>query len=124
MRAAAAGERNFGGPARVLPARAFSPMSTTRSSLAVVPAYNESATVTAVVESIRHHAPDFDVLVVDDGSTDDTAQHAEAAGATVVRLPFNLGIGGGVQAGLRYAGENPHDYPPPGDGGGPHKPAR
>src|SRR3954462_2340021 len=123
MRAAAAGERNFGGPARVLPARAFSPMSTTRSSLAVVPAYNESATVTAVVESIRHHAPDFDVLVVDDGSTDDTAQHAEAAGATVVRLPFNLGIGGGVHTGFSYAVENGYDYLVQVDGDGQHDPA-
>src|SRR4051812_12776470 len=64
---------------------------TERSScLAVVPAYNEAETVGGVVESLHHHAPQLDVVVVDDGSTDDTVQRAEAAGARVLQLPFNL----------------------------------
>jgi glycosyltransferase involved in cell wall biosynthesis len=80
------------------------------SYLAVVPAYNEAATVGRVVRSIRRHAPDFDVVVVDDGSTDATGPIAEDAGARVLRHPFNLGIGGAVQTGFVYALDNGYDY--------------
>ena len=90
--------------------------------LAVVPAYNESATVAGVVRSIHEHAPGFDVVVIDDGSTDDTAGLAESTGARVVRLPFNLGIGGAVQAGFTYACENGYDYLVQVDGDGQHDP--
>jgi glycosyltransferase involved in cell wall biosynthesis len=76
--------------------------------LAVVPAYNESATIVAVVEALRAHAPMFDTLVVDDGSSDDTDLLALGAGARVLKLPFNLGIGGAVQTGFVYARE--HGY--------------
>ncbi len=75
-------------------------------NLAVVPAYNEAATIAAVVASIREARMDFDVLVVDDGSTDATRELAERAGAQVLRMPFNLGIGGAVQAGFTYALEH------------------
>jgi glycosyltransferase involved in cell wall biosynthesis len=75
-----------------------------------VPAYNEAETVGAVVNSIRVQAPRFDVLVVDDGSSDGTGAVAEAVGARVVRAPFNLGIGGAVQCGFVYALENDYDY--------------
>ena len=91
--------------------------------LAVVPAYNEAATVARVVRSLRESAPDFDVLVVDDGSTDATADEARAAGARVVTLPFNLGIGGAVQAGFRFALENGYQYMVQVDGDGQHDPA-
>lgn len=91
--------------------------------VAVVPAYNESSTVGDVVSSLRKERPDFDVLVVDDGSTDDTAVLAEAAGARVVRLPFNLGIGGAVQAGFTFAQENGYDQMVQVDGDGQHEPA-
>ena len=90
--------------------------------LAVVPAYNEAATVAGVVRSIQEHAPDFDVVVIDDGSTDATAELAESAGARVVRLPFNLGIGGAVQAGFTYASEHGYDYLVQVDGDGQHDP--
>jgi glycosyltransferase involved in cell wall biosynthesis len=83
-------------------------MSPQPSHLAVVPAYNEAATIRGVVESIYRRAPLFDVLVVDDGSTDATGALARGAGARVLTLPFNLGIGGAVQAGFVYARE--HDY--------------
>jgi glycosyltransferase involved in cell wall biosynthesis len=88
--------------------------------LAVVPAYNECATVASVVTSLHREARDFDVLVVDDGSTDATAECAEDAGAQVVRLPFNLGIGGAVQAGFVYAAENGYDRMAQVDGDGQH----
>jgi glycosyltransferase involved in cell wall biosynthesis len=91
--------------------------------LAVVPAYNESDAIAAVVRSLHEHAPGFDVLVVDDGSTDDTGRHAAMAGAAVVRLPFNLGIGGAVQSGFVYAHEHGYDYMAQVDGDGQHDPA-
>jgi glycosyltransferase involved in cell wall biosynthesis len=90
--------------------------------IAVVPAYNESATVGAVVRGLRRHAPDYDVVVIDDGSTDETRLQAEAAGARCLRLPFNLGIGGAVQAGFTYALENDYDRMVQVDGDGQHDP--
>lgn len=91
--------------------------------LAIVPAYNEEATVASVVRSIAEQAPDFDVLVVDDGSTDATTERARNASAIVARLPFNLGIGGAVQTGYRYALANNYDYAIQIDGDGQHDPA-
>jgi glycosyltransferase involved in cell wall biosynthesis len=93
-----------------------------RSCLAVVPAYNEAATVAKVVRSLHELAPAFDVLVIDDGSTDATADEARAAGARVVTLPFNVGIGGAVQAGFRFALENGYQYMVQVDGDGQHDP--
>jgi glycosyltransferase involved in cell wall biosynthesis len=92
------------------------------SYLAVLPAYNEADTVTDVIDGIRLQAPQFDVLVVDDGSTDDTGAVAEEAGARVLRLPFNLGIGGAVQAGFLYAMEKDYDFVVQVDGDGQHLP--
>src|SRR5437763_16833548 len=92
------------------------------SYLAVVPAYNEAATVGSVVRAIREHAPRFDVLVVDDGSTDDTRRIAQDAGARVLHHPFNLGIGGAVQSGFFYALEHGYDYMVQVDGDGQHDP--
>jgi glycosyltransferase involved in cell wall biosynthesis len=88
--------------------------------LAIVPAYNEAAAVGATVADLHAHAPGFDVLVVDDGSTDDTAAVADAAGATVLRLPFNLGVGGAVQVGYQYALEHGYDVAVQVDGDGQH----
>lgn len=88
--------------------------------LAVVPAYNESATIVAVVEALREHAPRFDALVIDDGSTDDTDVLAFGAGARVLKLPFNLGIGGAVQTGFVYAREHGYEFLAQVDGDGQH----
>jgi glycosyltransferase involved in cell wall biosynthesis len=90
--------------------------------LAIIPAYNEQGMVAQVVRGIRRHAPDFDVVVVDDGSTDDTFAEASAEGATVIRHPFNLGIGGAMQSGFRYALANGYDVAAQVDGDGQHKP--
>jgi glycosyltransferase involved in cell wall biosynthesis len=87
--------------------------------LAVVPAYNEAGTILNVIDSLREHAPHFDVVVIDDGSTDDTGGIA-ASRAAVLRLPFNLGIGGAVQSGFVYAREHDYDYMVQVDGDGQH----
>jgi glycosyltransferase involved in cell wall biosynthesis len=91
-------------------------------NLAIVPAYNEAEVISATIDAIRQDAPDFDVLVVDDGSADATAERASAAGAAVLRLPFNLGIGGAVQAGYVYASENDYEVAVQVDGDGQHDP--
>lgn len=69
----------------------------------IMPAWNESESVADTVIEVLGAVPNADVLVVDDGSADDTANIAEAAGATVLRLPFNLGVGGAMRAGFKYA---------------------
>ena len=70
--------------------------------LVVLPALNEQDSVGRVVREVRAAQPEATVLVVDDGSTDATAERAAAAGAMVMRLPFNLGVGGAMRAGYRY----------------------
>ena len=97
-------------------------MHVKRHNLAVVPAYNESDTIMQVIASLREEAPDFDVLVVDDGSTDGTGELAGECGAVVLRHPFNLGIGGTVQSGFVYALENGYDRVAQVDGDGQHLP--
>ena len=91
--------------------------------LAIVPAFNEGGMVGRVVRDIRRHAPDFDIVVVDDGSTDTTAAHARAQGAVVISHPFNLGIGGAMQSGYKYALRQGYDVAVQVDGDGQHKPA-
>ncbi len=93
-----------------------------RRRLAIVPARNEEGAVGLVVEELRAFDPELDVLVIDDGSEDATAASAAAAGATVVRLPFNLGIGGAVQTGFKYALEQGYDTVIRLDGDGQHDP--
>jgi glycosyltransferase involved in cell wall biosynthesis len=92
-------------------------------TLAIVPALNEEHAVGRVIAEIRQYDPRVEVLVVDDGSTDRTALVAEAEGARVVRLPFNLGIGGAMQTGFRYAFEHGFALAVQVDGDGQHTPA-
>lgn len=89
--------------------------------LAIVPAYNEAGMVGRVVRDLRRAAPDFDVVVVDDGSTDGTSAEAEAEGAAVLRHPYNLGIGGAMQSGYKYALRERYDVAVQVDGDGQHK---
>jgi glycosyltransferase involved in cell wall biosynthesis len=97
-------------------------MTTHRPNLAVVPAYNEQDSVGRVIDLLHTFAPHYDVLVVDDGSTDRTGDIARRAGATVVRHPFNLGIGGAVQSGFVYALENGYERMVQVDADGQHCP--
>jgi len=88
--------------------------------LVVVPAYREERTVGGLVRSLRERYP-YDVLVVNDGSTDGTSDTARAAGATVLDLPCNLGIGGAVQTGFQYARDRGYDAVVRIDGDGQHE---
>jgi glycosyltransferase involved in cell wall biosynthesis len=92
-------------------------------NLAIVPAHNEVDAITSTIVAIQRSAPDFDVLVVDDGSTDATAERAFAAGAAVLQLPFNLGIGGAMQSGYIYAMEHEYEVAVQVDGDGQHDPS-
>ncbi len=72
-------------------------------TLIVIPAYNEEESLPTVLKELAEQTPDFDVLVVSDGSTDRTAAVALEAGVAVAELPFNLGIGGALRTGFTYA---------------------
>jgi len=88
--------------------------------VAIVPAYNEEECVAAVVDELRAFDDGLTIVVVDDGSTDSTPEVAREHGAAVLRLPYNLGIGGSVQTGFRYAHENGFDIAVRVDGDGQH----
>jgi glycosyltransferase involved in cell wall biosynthesis len=88
--------------------------------VAVVPAWNEAGAIGGVVDEIRALDASIEVVVVDDASTDDTADVAAAHGATVLRLLFNVGIGGAVQTGLRYARDEGYETAVRLDGDGQH----
>ncbi len=90
--------------------------------MALVPAYNEEGAVAQVVEGIRKVLPQGDIVVIDDCSQDKTTAVAHDAGAIVVRLPCNLGIGGAVQTGLKFARAHGYDYVIRLDGDGQHDP--
>jgi glycosyltransferase involved in cell wall biosynthesis len=72
-------------------------------TIAVIPAFNEEEALPGVLAELREAVPDLDVVVISDGSHDRTADVARAAGVNVVELPYNLGIGGALQTGFRFA---------------------
>jgi hypothetical protein len=98
------------------------PVAGAHRVLVIVPAYNEGRSVGDVVRRVRSAVPEAVVLVVDDGSIDATAAAASDAGATVIRLPYNLGIGGAVQTGFRYAARHGFDTAIQVDADGQHPP--
>ena len=91
--------------------------------LVVVPAWNEESTIADVTREIEREVPTADVLVVNDGSTDGTAAAARAAGADVLDLPLNLGVGGAMRAGFKYALRAGYDHAVQVDADGQHDPA-
>jgi len=103
------------------PSAGSAPLATVKR-IAIVPAFNEERNVGRVLDELRAIDPGLDVVVVSDGSTDRTAEVASARGAYVIRLPFNLGIGGAVQTGFRYAWEEGYELAVRLDGDGQHDP--
>jgi len=89
-------------------------------TLLILPAYNEEDALPGVLKELAAVVPDYDVLVVDDGSTDDTTGVARRARVRVARLPFNLGVGGALQTGFRYAVRHGYDRVVQFDGDGQH----
>jgi glycosyltransferase involved in cell wall biosynthesis len=90
--------------------------------IAVVPAFNEEQNIGRVLDELSAFDPALEVVVISDGSVDRTAEVAAEHGAHVIRLPFNLGIGGAVQTGFRYAWENGYELVVRCDGDGQHDP--
>ena len=97
-------------------------MEAQKNILVIIPAYNEEGSVEKVVEEIHTYIPQVEVLVVNDGSTDKTLERARTAGVNVLDLPFNLGIGGAMQAGYKFALEKKYDIAIQVDGDGQHDP--
>ncbi len=92
-------------------------------TLIAIPAWNEQGSITDVIAKVREHRPDADILVVNDGSTDETAELASAAGALVVSLPFNVGVGGAMRTAFLYAKREGYDALVQVDADGQHDPA-
>ena len=88
--------------------------------LVIIPAYNEEASIVNTVQDILDHAPGFDYVVINDCSKDRTLQRCRENGLNVINLPVNLGIGGGIQTGYRYAVEHGYDVAVQFDGDGQH----
>jgi len=77
-----------------------------RDLLIVIPAFNEVDNISPVIQELKDANPNFNILVVDDGSIDGTFMAAQKMGVNVVRLPFNLGVGAAMRLGFRYAAMN------------------
>lgn len=94
-----------------------------KRTLIAIPAWNEAGSIAAVVSSVQEHRPDADILVVNDGSTDATATEALKAGARVVSLPFNVGVGGAMRTAFLYAQREGYQSLVQVDADGQHDPA-
>jgi glycosyltransferase involved in cell wall biosynthesis len=102
----------------------MTPDPSTVRTLVIVPAKDEEASLPRVLAALRATEPGLDVVVVDDGSSDGTARVARESGAVVLSLPFNLGIGGALRTGFRYAVRNGYDRGLQFDGDGQHDPTQ
>ncbi|MBG6182075.1 glycosyltransferase involved in cell wall biosynthesis [Arthrobacter sp. CAN_A6] len=96
--------------------------STRSGVLIVMPAWNEAEAIGNTIREVRKIASHHDILVVDDGSKDQTAWIARQAGATVLKLPFNLGVGGAMRTGFKYAIRNGYSAVVQVDSDGQHDP--
>lgn len=92
------------------------------TTLVVIPAYNEEEPLPGVLKELREQVPEFDVLVVSDGSTDDTAAVARRSGARVLELPVNLGVGGALRVAFRFAVRGGYERVVQVDADGQHEP--
>lgn len=88
--------------------------------LIIIPVYNEEENIERVIDNIRREGPSIDILAVDDGSTDDTSGILYRLSVNTINLPFNLGYGGALQTGFKYAVENSYDFVIQFDGDGQH----
>ena len=91
--------------------------------LLIIPAYNEEKNIRSLIVDIRQTVPDFDFVIINDASKDNTKAVCESLNAKIISLPVNLGIGGAVQTGFMYARENGYDIAIQVDGDGQHDPA-
>jgi glycosyltransferase involved in cell wall biosynthesis len=96
-------------------------MSAIGRLLFIVPAYNEQDNLPVVVDDLRRYFPGADIIVVNDGSSDDTANVARSLGVYLLDLPCNIGIGGSVQTGLLFAARRGYDVAVQFDGDGQHR---
>ena len=99
------------------------PLPPDKRLLVIIPAYNEEASLARVIASVKAAMPQADIVVIDDGSRDDTARVGGIAGAHVVTLPYNLGIGAAMQTGFLFARDGGYDYAVQVDGDGQHDPS-
>lgn len=90
--------------------------------LLIIPAYNEEDNILKVVEQVKTELPEYDYVIINDGSTDHTSRRCHRNGLEIVDLPVNLGLAGAFQTGLRYAYEHDYDYAIQFDADGQHKP--
>lgn len=90
--------------------------------LIMIPAYNEELNIERVVNNLTDNFPQYDYVVINDGSKDDTAKICRQKGFHLIDLPINLGLSGAVQAGMRYAWQNGYDAAIQIDGDGQHRP--
>ena len=95
-------------------------MSVSKKTLIIIPAYNEADNIEKVVGNLISNFPQYDYIIVNDGSTDRTKQICSDRGYAVLHLPINMGIGGAVQTGYRYARDNGYDIAVQIDGDGQH----
>lgn len=90
--------------------------------LIIIPAYNEELNIERVVDNLIRNYPQYDYIVVNDGSKDSTAEICRQKGYQLIDLPINLGLSGAVQTGIRYAIKNGYDAAVQFDGDGQHRP--
>lgn len=89
--------------------------------LIIIPAFNEALNIQGLVRSFKDYTNNWDLLIINDGSTDSTEKIVKELGVKVINLPFNLGIGGSVQTGFKYAKKYGYDYALQFDGDGQHR---
>lgn len=90
--------------------------------LIIIPAYNEAENIEKVVDNIIEHFPQYDYIIVNDGSADDTRKICKKRGYNLLDLPVNVGLSGAIQSGMKYANYYGYDYAVQVDGDGQHLP--